>query len=199
MSGPDIDQNQSMADLLVAVGGRRDVKAFEILFRYYAPRIKSYMSRGGGDRQLSEELMQETMTAVWNKAARFDPAKGAVSTWIFTIARNLRIDAYRRDRRPEFDPDDPAFVQDHAVAADFAFEQEESAGALHQAIAELPEEQAELLRLSFFEDRSHSAIATLLELPLGTVKSRMRLAFAKLRAALGKTGAGYDESTGERV
>jgi RNA polymerase sigma factor (sigma-70 family) len=182
------DATPSMAALLVAVGARRDVEAFETLFRHFAPRVKAYMARLAGDSHLAEELMQETMVAVWNKADRFDPAKGAASTWIFTIARNLRIDAFRRDNRPDFDPNDPAFVQDDVAPADEMFESQEVSAQLHQAMASLPEEQVALLKLAFFEDRSHSAIATSLNMPLGTVKSRLRLAFAKLRAALDRNG-----------
>jgi RNA polymerase sigma-70 factor (ECF subfamily) len=182
------DAKQNMAELLVAVGARRDVGAFEVLFRHFAPRVKAYMGRLAGDSQAAEELMQETMIAVWNKADRFDPAKGAVSTWIFTIARNLRIDAFRRDKRPDFDPNDPAFVQDDVAPADEAFDAQEASAQLHQAIAALPQEQVALLKLAYFEDNSHSAIAASLNLPLGTVKSRLRLAFAKLRAALDRNG-----------
>ncbi|MET4636085.1 RNA polymerase sigma factor (sigma-70 family) [Kaistia defluvii] len=182
------DATPSMAALLVAVGARRDVEAFEALFRHFAPRVKAYMARLAGDSHLAEELMQETMVAVWNKADRFDPAKGAASTWIFTIARNLRIDAFRRDNRPDFDPNDPAFVQDDVAPADEMFESQEVSAQLHLAMASLPEEQVALLKLAFFEDRSHSAIATSLNMPLGTVKSRLRLAFAKLRAALDRNG-----------
>jgi RNA polymerase sigma factor (sigma-70 family) len=177
-----------LAALLVAVGARRDVEAFELLFRYFAPRVKAFMARQAGDSQSAEELMQETMIAVWNKADRFDPAKGAASTWIFTIARNLRIDAFRRDKRPEFDPNDPAFVPDDVAPADEMFEAREVSVQLHQAMATLPEEQVALLRLAFFEDNSHSAIAASLNMPLGTVKSRLRLAFGKLRAALDRKG-----------
>jgi RNA polymerase sigma factor (sigma-70 family) len=182
------DATPSMAALLVAVGARRDVEAFEALFRHFAPRVKADMARLAGDSHLAEELMQETMVAVWNKADRFDPAKGAASTWIFTIARNLRIDAFRRDNRPDFDPNDPAFVQDDVAPADEMFESQEVSAQLHLAMASLPEEQVALLKLAFFEDRSHSAIATSLNMPLGTVKSRLRLAFAKLRAALDRNG-----------
>jgi RNA polymerase sigma factor (sigma-70 family) len=184
----DADQTLDMVALLCAVGARRDLDAYEALFRHFAPRVKAYMARMGGDSQLAEELMQETMIAVWNKADRFDPSKGAVSTWIFTIARNLRIDAFRREKRPDFDPHDPAFVPDDVAPADAELDAQQASEQLHQAIAALPEEQAALLKLSFFEDQSHSAIATRLNLPLGTVKSRMRLAFDKLRAALAHSG-----------
>lgn len=184
----DADQSPDMVALLGAVGARRDLEAFETLFRHFAPRVKAYMARMGGDGQLAEELMQETMIAVWNKADRFDPAKGSVSTWIFTIARNLRIDGFRREKRPDFDPDDPAFVPDDVAPADAELDARQASEQLHQAIAALPVEQAALLKLSFFEDQSHSTIATRLNLPLGTVKSRMRLAFDKLRAALAASG-----------
>lgn len=182
------DAKPNMAALLVAVGARRDVEAFEALFRHFAPRVKAYMARLAGDSQAAEELMQETMIAVWNKADRFDPAKGAVSTWIFTIARNLRIDAFRRDKRPDFDPNDPAFVPDDVAPADEIFEAQEVSVQLHQAMATLPDDQVALLKLAFFEDNSHSAIATSLNMPLGTVKSRLRLAFTRLRAALDRNG-----------
>jgi len=184
----DADQTPDMVALLRAVAARRDLGAYEALFRHFAPRVKAYMARTGGDSQLAEELMQETMIAVWNKADRFDPSKGAVSTWIFTIARNLRIDAFRRENRPDFDPNDPAFVPDDVAPADAELDARVEAEHLHQALAALPEEQAALLKLSFFEDQSHSAIATRLNIPLGTVKSRMRLAFDKLRAALAHPG-----------
>lgn len=183
-----VDDGSDMRELLCAVGARRDIDAYERLFRHFAPRVKAYMAKTGGNSQLAEELMQETMIAVWNKAERFDPSKGAASTWIFAIARNLRIDAFRREKRPEFDPGDPAFVPDDAAPADVELDAREVSEQLHHAIAALPAEQASLLKLSFFEDQSHSAIAARLNLPLGTVKSRMRLAFDKLRASLARAG-----------
>jgi RNA polymerase sigma factor (sigma-70 family) len=180
----ETEQSPDLVALLFAVGAQRDLEAYEILFRYFAPRVRAYMARLGGDGQQVEELMQETMIAVWNKADRFDPSKGAVSTWIFTIARNQRIDAFRRERRPEFDPNDPAFVPEDVAPADAELDAREASEQLHRALAALPEEQAALLKLSYFEDQPHSAIAARLNLPLGTVKSRIRLAFDKLRVAL---------------
>lgn len=180
----DGQTDKSMTDLLLAVGRSQDIDAFEALFRHFAPRVKAYMSRGGGSAS-AEELMQETMVAVWKKASLYDPSKGAASTWVFAIARNLRIDAYRRERRPEFDLNDPAFVPDADPAADVVMAAFEDAGRVQRAMATLPEDQAAVLKLSFFEDQSQSAIATALNVPLGTVKSRMRLAFVKLRAVIG--------------
>ena len=176
--------NDDLSALLSAVARDRDVAAFEILFRHYAPRVKAYMARLARDGQAAEELMQETMMAVWNKAVQYEPSRGTVSAWIFTIARNHRIDAYRRMRRPAFDPADPAFVPDEVPGADAQVEEQQDAQRLRRAMAQLPPEQHDLLKESFFNDRSHSAIAEAFGIPLGTVKSRIRLAFAKLRAAL---------------
>ncbi|WP_342633735.1 sigma-70 family RNA polymerase sigma factor [Neorhizobium lilium] len=175
--------NGEMARLLKAVASDRSIEAFEALFRFYAPRVRSFMAMKTGDRQVAEELMQETMVSVWNKAEQFDPERGNVSAWIFTIARNIRIDFYRR-RRPSFDPQDPAFVTDDVPSADVAFEQVQDAALLRQAMATLPPDQLDVLKRAFFDDVSHSTIASELGLPLGTVKSRIRLAFEKLRAAL---------------
>lgn len=180
----DTPPSVNMSELLAQVGRTRDVELFEQVFRYFAPRVKAYMARTGSPGS-AEELMQETMVAVWNKSAMYDPSKGAASTWIFAIARNLRIDAYRREKHPEFDPDDPAFQPAAEPAADSTLEAEQSAVAVRAALQTLPADQAEVLRLAFFEDNSQSAIAEALNLPLGTVKSRMRLAFAKLRGVLG--------------
>lgn len=174
-----------IAEKLAAVAQTRDMQAFEVLFRHFSPKIRAYMMKRSADRQLAEELMQETMITVWKKAALFDPVRGSASSWIFTIARNVRIDAFRRTNRPEFDPNDPAFVPDEFQPADRLMEKEQSADLVRKAMKTLPPEQLELLKLAFFEEASHSRIAEMLGLPLGTVKSRIRLAFARLRDALG--------------
>lgn len=176
-----------MNELLIRVARAEDVVAFERLFRHFGPRIKAYMSRGGGAAR-AEELMQETMLAVWKKANLYSPDRGNVASWIFTIARNQRIDAFRRDGRVEFDPNDPAFVPEPEPAADQTIAIKQESVRVRQALRALPQEQAEVLRMSFYEDRSQSAIATALKVPLGTVKSRMRLGFIKLRALVGQTG-----------
>ncbi|MBC8718574.1 sigma-70 family RNA polymerase sigma factor [Ochrobactrum sp. Marseille-Q0166] len=183
-------ENQpSLEELMLAVSSRRDVDAFEVIFKHFAPRVKAYMAKLSADTQTAEELMQETMITVWNKADQFDFSKGALSTWIFTIARNQRVDALRRARRPEFDPTDPAFVPDEEQPADMRIVDRQSASQLRAAMADLPKEQSTLLELAYFEESTHSAIAKKLNLPIGTVKSRLRLAFSKLRAALEHSGA----------
>ncbi len=190
MNGQTAPEDQpSMEELMLAVSSLRDVDAFEVIFKHFAPRVKAYMAKLSVDTHTAEELMQETMIAVWNKADQFDVAKGALSTWIFTIARNQRIDAVRRARRPEFDPTDPAFVPDEQQPADLMIAERQTASQLRAAMADLPKEQSALLELAYFEESTHSAIAKKLNLPLGTVKSRLRLAFNKLRAALDNSGA----------
>lgn len=180
-TSPDPD----FSALLVEVGQTRDIERFELLFRHFAPRVRAYMAKSGSPGG-AEELMQETMVAVWNKAALYDPDKGAPSTWIFTIARNLRIDAWRREKHPEFDVNDPAFQPATEPRADSQIEAAEAAALVRAALDALPREQAEVMRLAFFADSSQSAIAETLRVPLGTVKSRMRMALGKLRAAFGE-------------
>ena len=173
-----------LSELLIAVAERKDRKAFIKLFEHFGPRVKSYLRRLGVNDSEADDLMQEVMLTVWRRAEQFDCRKARASTWIFTITRNKRIDAIRRERRPELDPNDPALVPDRDDDPSEAVSANEWRAAIKRAIDEVPEEQAKLLRMSFFEDKTHDAIATELDLPLGTVKSRIRLAVAKLRRSL---------------
>lgn len=175
-----------MTGLLVAVAEKRDKDAFAKLFAHYAPRIKSYLMRQGANQASADELSQEAMLSVWRKADRFDANKASAGTWIFTVARNLRIDALRKERRPNFDPEDPAFVPEAEVAPDHALEIGQTQVRIKAAVATLPPEQAEVIRLSFYQDKPHGEIAEELGLPLGTVKSRLRLAMRRVRTALGE-------------
>jgi RNA polymerase sigma-70 factor (ECF subfamily) len=172
-------------DLIVAIGDRQDRSAFAALFAYFAPRVKSYLVRTGSDSTTADELTQEVMLLVWRKAARYDPAQANAATWIYTIARNKRIDRFRRDRHATLDPDDPTLVPEPESPPDHRLDAAEQSRTLSIAMASLPEEQAYLLRLAFYEGKSHSTIAAEIGLPLGTVKSRLRLALARLRTHLG--------------
>ena len=172
------------ADMIGAIAARSDRAAFASLFAHFAPRVKSYMLRLGAEPQVAEELAQETLLTVWRKAGAFDRAKAAPSTWIFTIARNLRIDAARRGRKSE-PVEDPSDQPDAEPTPDAAFAAAQTEDRVRTALTALPPEQSQVVRLSFFSDKPHSEIAAELKLPLGTVKSRLRLAMGRLRDLLG--------------
>lgn len=187
---PGEAQGDGMSALIVAVAERQDRAAFSELFRHFAPRVKAYLMRFGDAGGRVEEVLQETFVAVWTRAATYDPARASAATWIFTIARNRQIDAFRREKRPEFDPNDPAFVPEAEPLGEERVTARERSESLNRALSELSEEQREVLRLSFFEDHSHEAIAAQLGLPIGTVKSRIRLAYGHLRARLAAKAGG---------
>ncbi|MDF1608202.1 sigma-70 family RNA polymerase sigma factor [Hoeflea sp. YIM 152468] len=178
------DLKERLAGLAEAVAVRRDQKAFAELFDYFAPRLKSYLQRLRMEPSQAEELTQEIMIVLWHKAGMFDPAKSSLATWLFRVARNRRIDALRRDRSGRLDPDDPALQPSQPEAADDRIEAEQRDERVRKAMLDLPEEQAVLVRQAFFLGLSHSQIAADTGLPLGTVKSRIRLAFARLRRSL---------------
>lgn len=177
----------SFEDFLTAVGKKRDRQAFIHLFEYYAPRIKGFFIKGGLNHDTADELAQETMLTVWNRAMTYDPALSSASTWIYTIARNKRIDYFRKRGRPEPDRNDPLMIPDAPLSADLAINQTQENDILAAAIEDLPAEQAEIIRKSYFEDKTHADIAAETGLPLGTVKSRIRLALERLRHHLGET------------
>lgn len=176
--------NEELCGLVEAVATARDREAFARLFKHFAPRLKGFGLRRGTDAASSEELAQETMLTVWRKAETFDPARATVSTWIFTIVRNKRIDLFRREGFPEAELSEAVEQAYEGPAADDELDRVQSSAALKTALGVLPAEQQEVLQKAFFEDKSHSVIATELGLPLGTVKSRIRLALARLRGAL---------------
>lgn len=179
-----VPRDPNWAEMLGAVAASRDRRAFGRVFDHFAPRVKAYMRRLGADDGRAEDLAQEVMLTVWRRAALYDQRQAAVSTWIFTIARNKRIDQLRREQRPEVDPNDPALVRDESPQAEQLVSWTQSVRRLRAAVDALPTEQAQVLRKNFFEDKAHSLIAEELDLPLGTVKSRVRLALTKLRQAM---------------
>jgi len=182
------EMKERLARLAAAVAERRDQTAFAELFDYFAPRIKSYLLRLGMESGQAEELTQEVMIVLWHKAALFDPVKSSLSTWLFRIARNRRIDVFRRDKSALLDADEPALQPSQPESADEIVEAEERDERVRKAMLDLPEEQAVLVRQAFFLGRSHSQIAEDTGLPLGTVKSRIRLAFSRLRRSLEEDG-----------
>lgn len=177
----------SMNHLLLAVAENEDRQAFHTLFEYFAPRVKAFLFKQGTTPEMAEEVVQETMVNVWRKSAQFDPARASASTWIFTIARNLRIDMLRKENRPAPDLDDPALVPDPEPTSHDAIAREQEADRLKSAVAALPKEQQKVLELAFFQEKAHPQVAEELGIPLGTVKSRIRLAFRRIRSELGET------------
>ena len=174
----------ALATLIEDIAAHKSKAAFKKLFEYFAPRLKGYLMRLGSSEAQAEELVQDVMLTVWRKAALFDRRKAAASTWLFTIARNRRIDILRREKYPELDPEDPALVPDEEVQPDDAVIMAERKAEVQSALATLPEEQVELVKLAFYKGWSHSEIAKETGLPLGTVKSRLRLSFTRLKEAL---------------
>jgi RNA polymerase sigma-70 factor (ECF subfamily) len=183
--GPRIldDKGHSWEELMLMVGTNQDRSAFKHLFNHFAPRIKSFLMKAGADPTMAEECSQEAMATVWNKAKLFDPARASASTWIFTIARNKRIDAIRKIRRPE--PDELTWPDGMEDAQEDALELKQQSEILADAIQNLPEKQRQLVEKAFFKELSHSEIALETGLPLGTIKSRIRLALERLRHAMG--------------
>ena len=171
--------------LLKKVAVSQDREAFKELFTHFAPRIKGFFQGQGSSSDKADEVVQEAMVNVWRKSHLFDPTKAKASTWIFTVARNARIDLLRKENRPEPDFTDPSFFTDSEPQPDEIYERDDEAQRLQVVLAQLPEEQSKVLRLAFFEQKAHAEIAEELELPLGTVKSRIRLAFKRLRKELG--------------
>lgn len=167
---------------LDAVRDQKDRTAFAELFAYFAPRLKSFLMKSGTSPDMAEECAQEVMVTVWNKAHLFDPTKASVSTWIFTIARNKRIDMIRKQRRPE--PEDLPWGQEEAPSHTDVIGLQQETELLGRALADLPAKQRELIERAYFGDLTHSEIASETGLPLGTIKSRIRLALDRLRHAM---------------
>jgi RNA polymerase sigma-70 factor, ECF subfamily len=176
---------QMAATLVQAIAARHDREAFKELFRFYAPRIQTMLIRSGATSEVAEDLAQEALIAVWQKAVSYDAGRATVSAWIFTIARNLRIDRFRRDQRSQLHHVYELVQPSEAPSPDAPFEAVEREGRIRAALGGLPEEQVRVVELSFFEGQAHGDIATALGIPLGTVKSRLRLAMARLREFLG--------------
>lgn len=199
----DVSTGDEWTVALLAIARNRDRQAYQRVFLHFAPRVKSYMMRAGMAPSAAEEIAQDAMLTVWRKAELFDAGRASATTWIFAIARNLRIDAARREGRAHSRNDasganlagnlagnlaanlaDSLAVPDPAPLSDAVLVRAEAEGLVRSALAALPQDQATIIRLSFFEDQPHARIAHDLHIPLGTVKSRVRLAVARLRKLL---------------
>lgn len=167
---------------MLAIANHADEAAFSQLFAHFAPRVKAFLMKSGASAAEAEDCAQDVMATVWRKARMFDPARASVSTWIFTIARNRRIDLLRRDKRPE--PEDLPWGPEPEPDQEDALALQQDTARLGAALASLPEAQRDLIQRAYFGDLSHGEIAELTGLPLGTIKSRIRLALEKLRQAM---------------
>lgn len=173
--------DEDRAGLIRAIAATGDRSAFIALFEFYAPRIKRQAMRYGLGAEAAEDVAQDAMLALWRRAGQFDPERGSASAWVFAIATNARIDRLRRDKHimaaTPIDERAPALTSDPVEGGTDALK-------LDQMVQTLPEDQRRIVQLSFFADLPHGEIARRLGIPLGTVKSRIRLAIGKLRQAL---------------
>ena len=169
--------------LIEAVALHRDREAFAELFSYFAPRLKAWLIKSGATPGAAEDFAQDAMLTVWRKADLFDARKARAATWIYTIARNRRLDMLRRDARPLPVPEIELAEQTVELPDDIVALSQDAA-RVRDALSQLKPDQVEVLRLAFFMDSPHSEIARQLDLPLGTVKSRIRNAMIKLRLIL---------------
>lgn len=173
------------ADDMDSVARLRDRDCFMRIYDYFMPRLCVYLRGLGAPDAVAEEMGQECLLRLWLRAAEYDAAQGALSTWLYRIARNLHIDRIRRERswmQVQAAVEDAAAVEmiERSSAEQFADQ-----ARLRQRINELPAVQARLVRMSYFEAKSHSEIAQALGMPLGTVKSHLRRAFLQLQAKVG--------------
>ena len=183
-SGSDPTERDRLADCVEQIAATRSRAAFSDVFEHFAPRVKSYLIRLGSDASSAEEIMQEVMLNVWRKAEQYDRRQASVSTWIFRIARNRRIDSLRRTNKPDLDAKDPMLQPAEVEQPDITVNRAQLEVRVREVIETLPKEQLVLLKAAFYEGLSHSEIAKNFGLPLGTVKSRIRLAFMRLRGTL---------------
>jgi RNA polymerase sigma-70 factor (ECF subfamily) len=182
----DILTRDDLNDLMRAVARDRDRIAFRQIFEYFSPRVKALIQRQGAAPDVADEIVQETMVNIWRKAGQFDAERASAATWVFTIARNQRIDLIRKANRPTPDMEDPSMAPAPEKSASETMVQAEEATSVRAAIADLPAEQREIIQHAFFEDKTHIEVAQSLDLPLGTVKSRIRLAMKRIKSRLGE-------------
>ena len=176
------DTTQNWTAQIYAIRDTQDRAAFAELFAHFAPRVKGFLMKSGADASLAEECTQEVMATLWRKAHLFDPTRASAATWIFTIARNKKIDALRKQRRPE--PEDLPWGPEPEPEQADALGLKQETDQLAVALKDLPEKQRSLIEQAYFGDLSHSEIAEITGLPLGTIKSRIRLALERLRHAM---------------
>ena len=170
-------ENVKIIDLVKKVAEERNEIAFSEIFDFIAPKINAYYIKNNLSIEQAEELTQEVLSTIWLKAEQFDPEKSKFITWSFTIARNKRIDFYRKNKKSDINEDDIRdFLYENNKSDDFEIE-----SIIKKITQELDENQKKLIKMSFFEQKSHKNIASELEIPLGTVKSRIRASLNKMQ------------------
>jgi RNA polymerase sigma factor (sigma-70 family) len=179
---------QELDDLLTAVGTDRDGEAFTALFDHFRPRVHAQMIRLGLAPVAAADVTQDVMETIWRKAHLFDRRKSPASVWVARIAHNRRIDVGRRSREHAYEAADLFAIPDPAAGSDASVEAAQREEHVHAALDALPQEQFKMVQLAFFEGLSHATIAAQTNLPIGTVKSRLRLAFSRLRRLLHEAG-----------
>lgn len=179
----DGKRDDEWSQCLQTIAEKRDRQAFARLFKHFAPLVKAFALSGSPlAASHADEIVQEVMLKVWQKAEGYNPRKAAASTWIYTIARNCRTDLYRRLQK--FDTPlaaEDIWLEQEEEEPFFAVQQRRNAQRVKEMLSELPQEQAQILAKVYMEGKSHSEVAEDLQLPLGTVKSRVRLAMQKLQ------------------
>lgn len=183
-TAPPPQSAQALNDAVLWLGKiatQRDKSAFVSLFNYYAPRVKAYLRRQGVDGSQADDITQDVMLQVWNRAAQFDAAKARPSTWIYTIARNRLIDIWRTQKNNLVDFNDPALLPETGYEPTHSIDSEQESHSLREAVAELSAEQRAIIEETYYQERSQRMIAEARKIPLGTVKSRLRLALDHLR------------------
>jgi len=176
-------------DALKNIAERQDIQSFKKIFDYFGPRLKSFLMKSGADEAIAEEIIQETMTIIWTKADYYDSSVASPSTWIYTIARNKKIDILRKTRKAILEDIDTAILPPVESKADENIEHDQKFEMVAKYLDDLPKDQLDLLKMNFFEEKSHGEIAEITKIPLGTVKSRIRLALEKIRGKLEQDGS----------
>ena len=181
-SRPDRDEDDH--ELVQRVACNRDRAAYQCLFLRFGPRVKALMIKSGADASMAEDLVQDVMLILWRKAALYSPERGSVAAWVFTIARNRRIDKLRRQSPQAYDEIDDLDLESPDASGEEEVHVRQQSTLVSAAVAQLPPDQKRVIELSFIHDMPQVDIAQELGVPLGTVKSRMRLAYGKLRERL---------------
>ena len=177
---------------ILNIAESQDIGSFKKIFEYFSPRLKSFLMKSGAEENIAEEIIQETMTIIWTKADYYDPKVASPSTWIYTIARNKKIDILRKSRKAILEDIETAVLPAIEPKTEENIEHDQKFDIIAQHLDALPKDQLALLKMNFFEEKSHGEISELTGIPLGTVKSRIRLALEKIRGKLDKNGTMAD-------